>query len=79
MRVEKWLYTLRLRSLFHRQHVDQELDEELRYHVERNTEEYIAKGMSCAAPTECRSTPIGGSSTDARGRHSVVSAWESTD
>jgi macrolide transport system ATP-binding/permease protein len=53
MRPEHWLYTipLRLRSLFSRRRMDEELDEELRYHVERKTEEYIAKGM---APPEAR-------------------------
>ena len=37
MRLERWLYTLplRLRSVFRRGRVEQELDEELRYHVER--------------------------------------------
>jgi predicted permease len=45
--LENWLYTipLRLRSLLvrHRQHVD--LDEELRDHIERQTEENQARGM----------------------------------
>jgi predicted permease len=43
-----WLYTvpLRLRSLFRRRQVEQELDEELRYHLERQIEEQIAKGMT---------------------------------
>jgi len=46
MRPEHWIYTvsLRLRLLFHRRQADQELDQELRYHVERKTEENIAKG-----------------------------------
>ena len=53
MRPEHWLYTipLRLRSLFRRREVDQELDEELRYHVEQKTEEYVAKGLG---PSEAR-------------------------
>jgi len=53
MRPEHWLYTipLRLRSLFHREQADQELDDELRDHVERKTEEYVAKGMT---PQEAR-------------------------
>jgi predicted permease len=53
MRGEKWIYTLplRLRSLFRQQRVDRELDQELRYHVDRRTEENIAKGM---APEEAR-------------------------
>lgn len=53
MRPELWLYTipLRLRSLFLRRQADQELDEELRDHIERKTEENFAKGMS---PEEAR-------------------------
>ncbi len=45
---EHWFYTipLRLRSLFRRRRVEQELDEELRYHLERKTEEFIAQGMT---------------------------------
>jgi predicted permease len=48
MRLKHWFYTapLRLRSLFRRAQVEQELDEELRYHIERQIEEYIAKGMT---------------------------------
>ena len=48
MRGERWIYKLplRLKSLFQRRRVDVELDEELRDHVERKTEEYRAKGMS---------------------------------
>ena len=53
MRPEHWLFTipLRLRSLFRRAQADQELDDELRYHLERKTEEYVAKGI---APEEAR-------------------------
>ncbi len=53
MRIKHWFYTvpLRLRSLFRQAQVEQELDEELRYHLERQIEEYIAKGM---APEEAR-------------------------
>src|SRR5262245_40092430 len=47
MRIRRWFYTvpLRLRSLFRRSQVERELDEELRYHIERQIEENIAKGM----------------------------------
>jgi putative ABC transport system permease protein len=47
MRPEHWIYTvpLRIRSLFRRGRVERELDEELRYHVERQTEENVAAGM----------------------------------
>src|SRR5215831_19233798 len=53
MRLKHWFYTvpLRLRSLFRRSQVEQELDEELRYHIERQIEEHIAKGM---APEEAQ-------------------------
>jgi predicted permease len=51
MRIEHWLYTvpLRLRSLFRRPRVEDELDEELQYHLERRTEEFVAQGMPPAA------------------------------
>jgi macrolide transport system ATP-binding/permease protein len=47
MRPEHWLYTipLRLRSLFRQSDADQELDDELRDHVEQKAEEYVAKGL----------------------------------
>src|SRR5256885_6674406 len=53
MRPKHWLYTipLRLRSLFRWSQADQELDDELRDHLERVTKEYVAKGM---APEEAR-------------------------
>ena len=53
MQPEHWLYTipLRLRSLFRWAQADQELDDELRDHLERKTEEYVAQGM---APEEAR-------------------------
>ena len=48
MRPVHWLYTipLRLRSLFRWAQADQELDDELREHLERKTEEYVAQGMT---------------------------------
>ncbi|MEJ2009444.1 MAG: permease prefix domain 1-containing protein [Acidobacteriota bacterium] len=44
----RWLYTfpLRLRSLFRKSRVEQELDEELRFHLESLVQENIAKGMT---------------------------------
>jgi predicted permease len=53
MRIEHWLYTipLRLRSLFRRRQVEQELDEELQYHVEKKTEQYVVAGIH---PEEAR-------------------------
>jgi predicted permease len=48
MRPEHWLFTIpqRLWSLFRRAQADQELDDELRDHLERKTEEYVAQGMT---------------------------------
>jgi putative ABC transport system permease protein len=45
---QRWIYVapLRLRSLFQREQVERELDEEMRYHLERKTEEYAAAGLS---------------------------------
>jgi predicted permease len=53
MRPEHWIYTLplRIRSLFRRQQVDQDLEEEIRDHLERKTADYIARGLS---PEEAR-------------------------
>src|SRR5215468_12234644 len=48
MRPGHWLFTipLRLRSLFRWAQANQELDDELRDHLERKTEEYFAQGMT---------------------------------
>jgi predicted permease len=53
MRLEQWLYMipLRLRSLFRRARVEQELDEELQFHLERETADNIARGLS---PSDAR-------------------------
>src|SRR2546427_10954969 len=49
----RWLYklSLRFRSLFLKSSVEQELAEELRFHLGKLTEEYVAKGMT---PEEAR-------------------------
>src|SRR5258708_6122080 len=48
MRLVNWFYTfpLRLRSLFRRDRVERDLDEELAYHMEQTTAAYIARGLS---------------------------------
>src|SRR5271170_6481663 len=48
MRFEHWVYTipLRLRSLFRRNHLSADLDEELRDHIDRQIEDNLARGMS---------------------------------
>jgi putative ABC transport system permease protein len=51
MRFERWWYTvpLRLRSLFRRERVEEELDEELRFHIDRLTDEHVARGLTAEA------------------------------
>lgn len=50
MGAERWLYRipLRLRSLFRRRQVEQDLDDEIRFHLERQASEHIARGMDPA-------------------------------
>ena len=62
MRPKHWLYTipLRLRSLFRRAQADQELDDELREHLERKTEEYVAQGMTQAEAHRRARLELGG-------------------
>src|ERR1700693_1485686 len=53
MKPERWWFTasLRLKSIFRRRRAEQELDEELRFHLERKIEEGVAEGLS---PEEAR-------------------------
>lgn len=62
MRFEHWVYTipLRLRSLLRRERVDAELEEELRDHVERQTEENVARCMSVEAARRAALVAMGG-------------------
>jgi predicted permease len=57
MRIEHWFYTapLRVRSLFRRRRVEQELDEELQYHLEQKIDECVAQGLT---PAEARRTAL---------------------
>ena len=57
MRIERWIYTvpLRLRSLFRRNQIERDLDDELRDHLERKMEEYRVRGL---APAEARRAAI---------------------
>src|SRR5256885_12181982 len=62
MRPEHWLYTipLRLRSLFRWAQADREVDDELRDHLERKTEEYVAQGMAQAEARRRARLDLGG-------------------
>src|SRR5688572_14542197 len=57
MTVDRLLQIVRLRarSLFSRASVDHELDEELRYHLEQQVDDNIARGMT---PIEARRTAL---------------------
>jgi predicted permease len=57
MRIEHWFYELplRLRSLFRRRRVEQDLNDELEYHLERRIEENIAQGLT---PDESRQAAL---------------------
>ncbi len=57
MRAEHWLLQipLRLRSLFRREQVEQELEEEFSFHVDQLCQQNIAKGMS---PDEARAAAV---------------------
>lgn len=62
MRLQRWFYTvpLRLRSLLRRGQVEQELDEELRYHLNRQIEENLARGMLATEARYAALRAIGG-------------------
>ena len=62
MPFERWfhLIPLRLRALFRRAEVDSELDEELRYHVDRQIELNVAQGMTPDAARTAALRAIGG-------------------
>src|SRR5580765_3139654 len=53
MRMEHWWFTapLRLKSIFRRNRAENELDEELQFHLDHKIEEGIAEGLS---PEEAR-------------------------
>ena len=62
MPFERWLYvlSLRWRSLFRRRHVDGDLDDEIRHHVELAAEEHVAKGMDAATARRLVIRQLGG-------------------
>ena len=57
MRLKHWFYTipLRVRSLFHRDRVEQDLNDELQYHLDKKIEENIARGLT---PEESRAAAL---------------------
>jgi putative ABC transport system permease protein len=62
MPLANWIYTipLKVRSLFRRRQAEQELDEELRLHIESRTEENVSKGMNPAEARRAALLSMGG-------------------
>ena len=83
MGIERWILgmRMRLRALFRRDAVDHELDDELRYHVERKTEEKIARGMNAQEARRVALMEAGGveqakeNCRDARGLNWIYHFW----
>ena len=76
MRFEHWLYSipLRLRSLFRRDAVERELDDELRFHLEQKTQHYVAAGLSAEEARRKALRDIEGLDTEEAARALGVSA-----
>jgi MacB-like periplasmic core domain len=74
MRIEHWIYTLplRLRSLFRRNRLGEELDEELSDHIERQIEDNLARGMG---PKEARLAALRAFGNAAAVREQTHDAW----
>src|ERR1044071_9329297 len=75
-------FKLRLRALFHKTEMERELDEELRFHLEREIEQNLARGLS---PEEARLAALrsfGGiervkeESRDVRGVRFLEEMWQ---
>src|SRR5262250_1913287 len=72
----------RLRSLFRKSEIEHELDEELRYHIERQTEQNIRLGMNPEAARYAARKTFGGieqakeRSRDARGLRWIEDLWQ---
>jgi predicted permease len=73
---------MRLRSLFHRKSVEQELDEELRFHFEGQVEKFVAQGVPLAEAQRRARLSIGGMEQikeecrDARGVRFAETLWQ---
>ena len=74
MRLKNWVYTipLRVRSLFGRNRLNAELDEELRDHIDRQMEANVARGMS---ESEARFAALRAFGNPAALREQTHSTW----
>ena len=62
MKMMRWVATipLRVRTLFQKKHVERELDEELQFHLERQVEQLVAKGVSSVEARRFAMKSLGG-------------------
>jgi predicted permease len=62
MKVVRWLSTLplRIRTLLLKRHLEQELDEELRYHLDRQMEQLVEQGLSPQEAHQAATRALGG-------------------
>src|SRR6266498_3735142 len=73
---------LRLRALFFKSRLEEELDEEVRFHLEREIEENIARGMSAEEARMAALRSFGGiervkeESRDERGVRFLEEVWQ---
>jgi transcriptional regulator len=74
VRFEHWFYTLplRWRTLVRRRSVEQDLDDELQYHVETTIEDHVKAGLS---PEEARRLALGGLRDVDRAKEDVRDTW----
>ncbi len=83
-RLEHWLVTLplKLRSLFRRRAVEQDLDDEILYHLEQQVSDHVARGMPRAEAWRLARRNFGGVEQtkercrDARGLNMLDSLWQ---
>jgi len=62
MKMERWLASLmlRLQSLFRKETVENDFDEELRFHLENQVEQFVAQGMSPRAARKAATKLLAG-------------------
>src|SRR5262245_32611595 len=83
MRIQRWFYTvpLRLRTLLRRGRVEDELEEEVRYHLDRQIDENLRRGMSAEEARLAALRAFGGVDSakevcrDARGVRLLDETW----
>jgi hypothetical protein len=84
MNMNRWLSTLplRLRSLFRRGRVEKELSDELQFHLEQKTKEYITSGLTAEEARRKARHEFGGLELskevcrDARGVSFLETLWQ---